>query len=292
MSDSTVTEPEGREQSAIPHAVTGGDERGLLRRLRTPRRPRLWFEILLIGVSYWTYSLIRNAVPEQKSEALRNADWIWKAEHQLGIAVEGSVNRTVDSVTWLIVGMNYYYATLHFVVPISVLVWLYWKRPEYYRSARTVIFAETGLALIGFFFYPLAPPRMLPGFIDTVVTHGTWGSGGDSGGASIDSVSNQFAAMPSLHIGWSVWCALTIAHIARRRWVKVLGLLYPVFTFTVIIATANHYVLDAVGGLVVLAGGFAIQWLITGRSTFGERPPLPPKEPSLPRPQASVESRS
>src|SRR5204863_485542 len=83
------------------------------------------------------------------------------------------------------------------------------------------------------------------GYIDTVVVHGTWGSWGSSG---VDSASNQFAAMPSLHIGWSVWCALAVIHLAPRLWVKVLGALYPCVTLLVIVATANHFVHDAVRG--------------------------------------------
>ncbi len=93
----------------------------------------------MIAVSYWTYSLIRNAVPEQKAEALRNADWIWRMEHHLGIAVEESVNHAVNSVTWLIIGMNYYYATLHFVVTLSVLVWLYRSHPGRYAATGPVL---------------------------------------------------------------------------------------------------------------------------------------------------------
>ncbi|MER5915110.1 phosphatase PAP2 family protein [Streptomyces sp. NPDC001982] len=263
MSDSTVTEPEGREQSAVPKAVTGGDERGLLRRLRTPRRPRLWFEILLIAVSYWTYSLIRNAVPEQKSAALRNADWIWKAEHQLGIAVEGSVNRSVDSVTWLIVGMNYYYATLHFVVTLGVLVWLYRSHPGRYAATRLVLFATTGVALVGYYLYPLAPPRLMNGgrFTDTVMVHHTWGS---MASGDLKHMSNQYAAMPSMHIGWSLWAGLTVFALASVPWVRVLGLLYPALTLLVIVSTANHFWLDAVGGLLCLAFGFALARLWYG----------------------------
>ncbi|MGW0631405.1 phosphatase PAP2 family protein [Streptomyces sp. NPDC002758] len=263
MSDSTVTEPEGREQSAVPQAVTGGDERGLLRRLRTPRRPRLWFEILLITVSYWTYSLIRNAVPEQKSAALRNADWIWKAEHQLGIAVEGSVNRSVDSVTWLIVGMNYYYATLHFVVTLGVLVWLFRSHPGRYAATRLVLFATTGVALVGYYLYPLAPPRLMNGgrFTDTVMVHHTWGS---MASGDLKHMSNQYAAMPSMHIGWSLWAGLTVFALASVPWVRVLGLLYPALTLLVIVSTANHFWLDAVGGLLCLAFGFALARLWYG----------------------------
>ncbi|GGJ64793.1 inositol phosphorylceramide synthase [Streptomyces brasiliensis] len=223
----------------------------------------MWFEILLIAVSYWTYSLIRNAVPERKGAALRNAGWIWQAEHQLGIAVEETVNHAVNSVTWLIVGMNYYYATLHFVVTLGVLVWLYRSHPGRYAATRTVLFATTGVALFGYYLYPLAPPRLMNGgrFTDTVMVHHTWGS---MASGDLKHMSNQYAAMPSMHIGWSLWCGLTVFALASVPWVRVLGLLYPATTLLVIVATANHFWLDAVGGLLCLTFGFTVARLWYG----------------------------
>jgi hypothetical protein len=270
MGESTVTSLEGREE-AVPHTVMAERRQHPLHRLRAPRRPRLWFEILLIAVSYWTYSLIRNAVPEQKAEALRNADWIWRAEHHLGIAVEQSVNHAVNSVTWLVVGMNYYYATLHFVVTLGVLVWLYRAHPGRYAATRTVLFATTGVALVGYYLYPLAPPRLMNGghFIDTVVVHQTWGS---MASGDLKNMSNQYAAMPSMHIGWSVWCGLTIFALATIPWVRILGLLYPVATLVVIVATANHFWLDAVGGILCLTFGFTV-----ARVWYGALPYALPK---------------
>ncbi|MDX2965562.1 phosphatase PAP2 family protein [Streptomyces acidiscabies] len=261
MGDVTVTSSEGREPT-VPVSVTAKS-----RRVHSPRRPRLWFEILLIAVSYWTYSLIRNAVPEQKSEALRNADWIWRMEHHLGIAVEESVNHAVNSVTWLIVGMNYYYATLHFIVTLGVLVWLYRSHPGRYAATRLVLFATTAVALVGYYFYPLAPPRLMNGgdFIDTVVVHETWGS---MASGDLKNMSNQYAAMPSMHIGWSLWCGLTIFFLARLPWVRVLGLLYPTATLIVIVSTANHFWLDAVGGILCLAFGFFVAWAVYGTSPY------------------------
>ncbi len=239
----------------------------LVARLRKPRKPRLWFEIILIGLSYWVYSMVRNAVPEQETAAMHHADLIWKLEKTLGIAVEEHVNHVINSVTWLIVGMNYYYATLHFVMTIAVLVWLFRKHPGRYASARLTIFATTGFALVGFYFFPLAPPRLMHGgnFIDTVEVHHTWGS---MASGNLSHVSNQFAAMPSMHIGWSLWCGITIAMLARPLWVKVLGLLYPAATLLVIISTANHFWLDAVGGVICLAFGFAVSYVVYGRLTY------------------------
>ncbi|MEU0055413.1 phosphatase PAP2 family protein [Streptomyces sp. NPDC006334] len=259
MGEPTVTCPEGHDK-AVPHSFTAANP---LRRLRAPRRPRVWFEVLLIALSYWTYSLIRNAVPEQRTEALRNADWIWRAEHQLGIAAEQSINHTVNSATWLIVGMNYYYATLHFVVTLGVLVWLYRAHPGRYAACRLGLFATTGVALAGYYFYPLAPPRLMTGahFVDTVVVHRTWGS---MASGDLKSMSNQYAAMPSMHIGWSLWCGLTIFALAATPWARVMGLLYPTLTLVVIVATANHFWLDAVGGALCLAFGCALSRLWYG----------------------------
>ncbi|KFG75851.1 phosphatase PAP2 family protein [Streptomyces mutabilis] len=262
MGDVTVRTPERQEES-VPHPVTEETGQGPLRRLRAPRRPRLWFEILLIALSYWTYSLVRNAVPEQRGQALRNADWIWQVEQQLGIAVEESVNHAVNSVTWLVVGMNYYYATLHFVVTLGVLVWLYRSHPGRYAATRLVLFATTGVALVGYYLYPLAPPRLMNGghFIDTVMVHETWGS---MASGDLKNMSNQYAAMPSMHIGWSVWCGLTIFALASVPWVRVLGLVYPVLTLVVIVATANHFWLDAVGGVLCLGFGYGVAFVWYG----------------------------
>lgn len=274
MGEMTVKTLEGRtaaptnEPSASPNSTepgrTGFSAR--LRGVRSPRRPRIWFEVLLIAVSYWVYSLIRNAVPEQKAQALKNADWIWSVEHHLGIAVEQSVNHAVNSVTWLIVGMNYYYATLHFIITIGVLVWLFRSHPGRYAASRLVLFATTGVALVGYYFFPLAPPRLMNGggFVDTVLVHHTWGS---MASGDLKNMSNQYAAMPSMHIGWSTWCGLTIFALASAPWAKILGLLYPTATLVVIVSTANHFWLDAVGGLLCLTFGFLVS-----RTWYGALP--------------------
>ncbi|QDY76448.1 phosphatase PAP2 family protein [Streptomyces qinzhouensis] len=264
MGETTVKTLEGRTATPSPMADEPAEptrsrfER--FRELRSPRRPRIWFEILLIAVSYWTYSLIRNAVPEQKTQALKNADWILDLERAVGLDFEHAVNHAANSVTWLIVTMNYYYATLHFIVTIGVLVWLYRWHPGRYAAARTVLFATTAVALVGYYLYPLAPPRLMEGqnYIDTVLVHETWGS---MASGDLKNMSNQYAAMPSMHIGWSLWCGLIVFAVAKAPWAKILGLLYPAATLVVIVATANHFWLDAVGGIICLGFGFLVSYL-------------------------------
>lgn len=283
MGDATVKTLEGRTATSSPivDEKPPASNRALLDRFRSPRHPRLWFEILLIAVSYWTYSLVRNAVPEQKAAALRNADWIWDIEQTLGMAFEQSVNHAANSVTWLIVTMNYYYATLHFIVTIGVLVWLYRRHPGRYAAARLVLFATTAFALVGYYLYPLAPPRLMNGngFVDTVLVHHTWGS---MASGNLKNMSNQYAAMPSMHIGWSLWCGLIIFALASAPWAKILGLLYPMTTLIVIVATANHFWLDAVGGMICLSVGYALSYGWYG--TLPQRLPKLAEEGQLRRP--------
>lgn len=250
-------------------------------RLRAIRRPRWWEEIVFVLLAYWLYSQVRNGVPTHEFAALHRAREIFNLERWLHIDVERSVNTFVASVHPLAYVANYYYATLHFIVTIGVLVWLYRRHPLRYRSLRSVLFGTNLVALFGFWLYALAPPRMLHdrGFIDTVVVFHTWGSWASG---DVASASNQYAAMPSLHIGWSLWCGVVIMVLTTRRWVRLLGAAYPLLTFLVIMGTANHFVLDAVGGVLALALGFAIQRLMSGRPAF--------VEPDQPEPAASGSS--
>ncbi|OEU88158.1 hypothetical protein DB35_17310 [Streptomyces abyssalis] len=267
--DRTAAErPENANPAADGTEAAGESDRADgAQRSRAARRPTIWFEIVLVAVFYAVYSAIRNAVPEQRIQALNNADWVWETERLLGIAVEDSINHAAESVTWLILTMNYYYATLHFVVTIVVLVWLYAAHPGRYAATRLVVFATTAIALLGYYIFPLAPPRLMRGdaFIDTVQVHQTWGS---MASGNLADMSNQYAAMPSMHIGWSVWCGITIAALAKPLWVRLLGALYPVVTLIVIVCTANHFWLDAVGGVICLGFGFALSYGWYGRVAY------------------------
>jgi hypothetical protein len=249
-------------------AVSGRRSLALLpARVRAVRRPKWWQEIAFILVCYWLYSLVRNAAPSHQTAARDRAIDVLGLERVLHIDVEHSLNTLVAGTSWLAYFCDYYYATLHFVVTIGVLVWIYAKHPLRYRSIRSVLFATNLIALVGFWTYALAPPRMFHsrGFTDTVLAFHTWGA---TASGDLAKASNQFAAMPSLHIGWSLWCGIVIVALAERSWVRVLGALYPLATLFVIIGTANHFVLDAVGGVAALALGFGVQRVLSGRPAF------------------------
>lgn len=219
------------------------------------RRPRLYREILLIALCYYAYSFVRNLVPTTHTEAMRLGARLLDLERLLHADPELSLNHLFVREHWLGVTANYYYSTLHFVLTPAVLAWLYIRHQDRYVFYRRLILATTVLALVGFYLMPLAPPRMLPGFVDTVLdwhTHGLYASGA----SPVGSVSNQYAAMPSLHTGWALWCAIAVASTVRRHWAKILIFCYPAATIVVILGTANHYLLDAVGGAVTLSFGY------------------------------------
>lgn len=274
--DSALTREQAEAPSRVPNFAGVLPNRMLVQRI-----PRLWQELLLIAVGYFLYSRGRNAVPEQRAVAEKHGRSVEKLQKNLHLNFERSVNHFVAHHEWLAQIMNYYYATLHFVITIGVLVWLFRTHPRIYRGARTVLFLTTVCALLGFYLYPLAPPRLLPqyGYVDTLTKFHTWGSLADS---SVAAHSNQYAAMPSLHIGWSLWCGLALWFCAKRTWLRVAGLAYPVATLMVIVGTANHFVIDAVGGAVVLTVGILLQLLLSGHGAFAPAP-----EPATAPDQAS-----
>lgn len=226
-------------------------------------RPNLLLELLLIRVCYAAYSSVRLAATSNRATAEQHGEQIHSIEKALFIDVEQWLNHTVVKVPWLEGFLSFYYESFHFAVPLTILALLYARRPADYRWARSSLGFATLLGLLGFWLYPLAPPRLMPGlgFIDTV--HGDQDFAKPDYGA-MTALTNQYAAMPSLHFGWSLWCGIVIAVLAPRWWMKALGLLHPLFTVTAIVATANHWVLDAVGGAAVVGAGFGLTYVLSG----------------------------
>lgn len=245
-----------------------------LRRVLT--RPNLLLELLLIRVTYAAYQQVRLAATGGtnaggRATAEHHGHEILSIERFLHIDIEHAVNHWVVKVDFLKDFFNFYYESFHFVVPLTVMAVLYWRRPVDYRWARSALGFATLLALVGFWLYPLAPPRLLPGLgiIDTV--HGVQDFSKPDYG-TLTALTNQYAAMPSLHFGWSLWCGVVIFALAPKWWMKALGLLHPFFTVSAIVATGNHWVLDAAGGAAVVAAGFGLAYLFQGPRARSLRP--------------------
>ncbi|WP_378306943.1 phosphatase PAP2 family protein [Actinomadura sediminis] len=247
--------------------------------------PPVWRELLLIVLFYSGYSLTRIVlVQDGTASAFAHADQILRLEGALGLDVELSLNRALLELPWLARAANVFYATMHFAVTLGMVVWLYLRRPQDYRWLRTSLMIATGVAVLGFWLYPLAPPRFLheAGFVDPVTALQSFGLYASDASATM---TNQYAAMPSMHAGWALWCGFVVVRLTARRWLQALGVLYPLTTTLVILATANHYVLDAVAGFAVVAGALALSWLLYARLLPGARARLLGRSsPAVPAP--------
>jgi hypothetical protein len=232
---------------------------------------------VLLAAIYELYTLTRRVTAGSAGEAVANARAALRAEHAVGLEPERWLNHAVSIRPLLAVPADYAYATLHYAVTLVVLVWLWRAHRSAYLPARRTLMAATLLGLVGFVSVPLAPPRMMPGFIDTMARYGHdgWWASSASAPKGLGSFTNQFAAMPSLHVGWAIWCGVVVARYAGRAWVRRLAVAYPVLVVLVVMSTANHYLVDAVAGLVVLLTGYGIARAAVRLGWLKPAPPNP-----------------
>jgi hypothetical protein len=213
-------------------------------------RTRWWVEVLAIVWLCWVYDAITNLAPLRLNLAIGHAQGVLQLEQSLHLAPELSLDRWLAGHHTLGLLLSDYYDNAHFVVTLGLLGWLWWRRADLYRPLRNSLVLVNLLGFAVFWLYPVAPPRMLKGFVDVVAsTHafGSWHTG------ALASHANQLAAMPSLHMAWAAWCTLALWQLSKRRWVRGLAVLHPSLTALAVLATGNHFVLDLVAGLAVMA---------------------------------------
>ncbi len=211
----------------------------------------------------WVYDAVTNLAPLRVHAALAHGAEILRLERSLGIDPEHTLDRWLAAHHALGLAVSDYYDNAHFIVTLGLLGFLWWRRADIYRPLRSALVLANVLAFVVFWLYPVAPPRMLPGFTDVVAaTHaiGSWHTG------ALASAANEFAAMPSLHIAWAVWCTVVVWQISTRRWLRALAVLYPCVTAFAVLSTGNHYVLDVLGGLVTITLSLLLVRLVSGRS--------------------------
>lgn len=262
---------------------------------------RWWKEVVLAAVVYAVYSVVRNQFGSAGGDpgpAFGHAKDIIAIEDALGLYVEPTVQQWYLGLPahGLIRLWNVYYGIAHFLVTFVALVWMFRRHPLRHRLMRNTLALTTAMAMIGFAAYSLMPPRLLDdpgeyggcqvyapeaagavpagaltapgcdrfGFVDTTATYGGWISFGNEG---MKEVSNQYAAMPSMHIGWATWSAFVLFPLVRRRWAKALVVAYPFLTLVCIVLTANHYWLDGLGGLACFGVGYALARVLTRPAT-------------------------
>ncbi|MGV9453791.1 phosphatase PAP2 family protein [Streptomyces sp. NPDC003635] len=212
-------------------------------------------ELGLVALLFLAYKFGRLAADGHVGVAFENAETVWHWERVLRLPAESSVQDLMLGSEAVIRAANGYYAWVHFPATALFLLWLYLRRPAHYRWTRNVLVLLTGAALLLHLVAPLAPPRMLAraGMVDTARV---WGPA-VYGDPQVDATANQYAAMPSLHVGWAVVLAVALIVVSRGRW-RWLWLVHPVVTVLVVVATANHYWLDGVAACLLLAGAFRV----------------------------------
>ncbi len=213
-----------------------------------------------MALAFLFYFLVRGSVVQRDAEALRNAVNIIDIERTLGFFWEPELNAALLNSGALVQLFNAIYFWLDFPLIVAIALWLYFSgRRHQYTVARDALLASGAIALIVYHLFPVTPPRLMPAeygfaFVDTLERY----SNLSYQAQSMQAFVNPYAAVPSLHYGWAVLVGGVLFWSTRNVWLRALGVFMPIGQLAAIIFTANHYILDAMAGLVVALLGLLV----------------------------------
>ena len=248
----------------------------LATRLRITRVSGVWswlkrrdglHQILIVVGGFEIYEGLRQFIRPNWPAAMANAHRVFDLERWGHFAWEGALQRLfVEGVPDLVKAMNLFYFVGHFILTGIFFFWLYHRSRHGFRSFRNAFLVASVVALLVYWKFPTAPPRLADiGLDDTLRTL----SNIDIGSRHSSAYSNPVAAVPSLHAGWAVGVALGLIRYANARPLKVLGVFYPVVVLLTIVVTGNHFLLDAVAGVLVMVIGFMVSFRVLGGDSSG-----------------------
>ncbi|HTV13044.1 MAG TPA: phosphatase PAP2 family protein [Acidimicrobiales bacterium] len=215
---------------------------------REVKRSPLLFELGVIAFLGWIYDWLQDLAPLRERLAFRNGEAILSFEKSIGLAPERALNHWLDHHYLLAYISSDFYDNAIFGVTLAMAAWIWWRRPDIYRPLRNDLVLANLIGFAVFWAYPVAPPRMMDGFVDVVEHFGGLGSWHDL----LITHADQLAAMPSMHLAWALWCSLVMWRLAasyNQRVIAVaVGGAYVLSTAWVVMATGNHYLADAVAG--------------------------------------------
>jgi len=221
-------------------------------------------ELLLLTLALPLYYLVRGQAEERAGEAVQRGANVVALEKSLGIFWEVDLQSAALDYGWFVDALNAFYLYGHLPLIGALAVWLYFGHRPQYLLMRNAFLISGGIALVFYLNFPTAPPRLLPerfGFEDTLLHQY-----GHERPLTPSFFVNQYAAMPSMHFGWNMLVGLAIWLSTKNIFVRGLAFLMPVAMFTTIVLTANHYILDPVLAIPVVAAGLAIalagRWLV------------------------------
>jgi len=233
--------------------------------LRRVVRSRAVVELGAMAILAVIYNTVRAGGGSDRAVAMAHARDIARLEGAVFRHLELNLDHWIVTVPVLAVAACYFYALMHYVMTPTILVlsrrrggWQYWR-------GYWALVVGSAIALVIYANWPLAPPRLMPelGTIDVMQHFADAGWWGDAASAprGLGDATNQFAAMPSLHFGWSLWCGIQMWGFGRLRW-RVAAVAYPTLQAVVVVATANHFLLDVVGGATCILLGYAVVTVI------------------------------
>jgi hypothetical protein len=214
-----------------------------------------FWQIVVMGGLFALYRFGRYFSADQAAIAFSHAEELWNIERWFRLPNEAWLQDITMNTVWFIKAANSYYYGAHFTVTIAVFVWLYISHRDQYRWARAVIIMSSLTAMVIQIGIPVAPPRMLTqyGLLDTMAMYGP-----NTYPPNQSGISNQFAALPSLHVAWAVLVA-AMAWRMRHNIARVVLTIHAVLTAFVVLVTANHYWIDGIFGIALVAGAWLIR---------------------------------
>ncbi|HEX5368845.1 MAG TPA: phosphatase PAP2 family protein [Dehalococcoidia bacterium] len=244
-------------------------------------------ELLLAGLAFLLYFVVRANVIDRPDLALANSRHLMDLEKTLGIFHESAWQRDILDKRLLVKYFNFAYFWLDFPLIAAVGLLMYFKRRREYTFTRDAILCSGAVALVCYALFPVAPPRLVPeaGLVDTLQRFNNLSYQAQSTSFFV----NPYAAMPSLHVGWAVLLAIgVIMAFGSNRLIVAVALLYPLSQWASTVFTGNHFVIDGFGGLAVAAAGLAFATFMQrrGYATLGRMLGVEYQERSKRRAQA------
>ena len=216
-------------------------------------------QMLLLFAANAVYEVTRALLEGRSDVALAHAHEIIRAERALRIFVERDIQQwALDGPAFVVDVARWTYQNCQRLITWSFVVWLYLRRTAFFPRVRNTIITLDLLGLAGYFLYPTAPPRLTPGFGFVDVLDPTQANLRSS---LVGSLTNLYAAVPSLHSAYAALLGITGYRACRHVVTRLVWACYPVLVVFATVVTGNHWLLDAVAGLAVLA----IAWEIVSR---------------------------
>jgi membrane-associated phospholipid phosphatase len=255
----------------------------MLGRLRSPQgriMPHGWLDVLrqvlLFGAAYAAYRVVRGLVENDGTAAFQHAREVIQLERTLHVFVEPSIQAWASSSHFVMDLASWIYVNAQLSVTVGALLYLYMRHNRSFYFVRNMLLVGMAIALVGYALFPIAPPRFLPewGFVDSVSD--VTGMHISHSSALFNDFVNPYAAVPSMHVAFALMIGWPMARLVRWRLARVLWLGYPFLISFVIIATANHYVVDALlGALTAAISAYAANWMGRLRSDVWAFEPAP-----------------